>query len=58
METGLVSCVFLLFIYLLLFENIFLSFLNITYHTKKQIIISNDLLKDLIELQNRKEYNI
>ena len=58
METGLVSCVFLLFIYLLLFKNIFLSFLNITYHTKKQIIISNDLLKDPIELQNRKEYNI
>ena len=58
METGLVSCVFLLFIYLLLFKDIFLSFLNITYCTKKQIIISNDLLKDPIELQNRKEYNI
>ena len=58
MKTGLVSCVFLLFIYLLLFKDIFLSFLNITYCTKKQIIISNDLLKDPIELQNRKEYNI
>ena len=58
METGLVSCVFLLFIHLLLFKDIFLSFLNITYCTKKQIIISNDLLKDPIELQNRKEYNI